>query len=65
MVKGQSIKGFVNQMPAVKVIVSDELDQRFRDAVYKSKGMKRGNLKEAIKEAIEMWISAQESRGRE
>lgn len=65
MVKGQSIKGFAGQMPAIKIIIPDELDYRFRDTIYKSKGMKRGNIKEAIKEAIEMWISAQESKGRE
>lgn len=64
MVKGQGANGFVNQMPA-KITIPDELDQRFRDAIYKSRGMKRGNIKNAIKEAIEMWISAQEKRGRE
>lgn len=63
MVKSQGVNGFVDQMPA-KITIPDELDQRFRDTIYKSKGMKRGNIKAAIKEAIELWISAQENKGR-
>jgi len=64
VVKSQGANGFVDQMPA-KITIPDELDQRFRSAIFKSKGMKRGNIKVAIEEAIQMWISAQESKGRE
>lgn len=61
MVKSQGIKGFVGQMPA-KITIPDELDHKFRDTIYKSKGMKRGNIKAAIREAIEMWIQAQQEK---
>jgi hypothetical protein len=40
------------------VVVNDDLDKRFRDAVYKVKGMKRGNIKEAFEEAMELWIQS-------
>lgn len=44
------------------VLIKDELDEKFRDTVYKSKGMHKGNITEAIEEAIECWIEKQEKR---
>jgi metal-responsive CopG/Arc/MetJ family transcriptional regulator len=41
--------------------IPDDLEQRFRDAVYRRYGMKRGNLTRAIKEAIEQWVLNVES----
>lgn len=38
------------------VLIEDNLDKRFREAIFKSKGMYRGNITEAIEEAIELWI---------
>ena len=38
------------------VLIQDKLDKRFREAIFKSKGMYRGNITEAIEEAIELWI---------
>ena len=35
------------------VIVDEELDNRFREAVFRSKGM---NTSESVEEAIELWI---------
>lgn len=49
-------------MGAIKVILSDELEQKFRDEVFKSKGMKKGNITIAIEEAINMWIDTQQDR---
>lgn len=42
------------------VILDDELDERFRESVFKSKGMRRGNITEAVEEAIDLWIESQE-----
>jgi hypothetical protein len=39
--------------------INDELEKKFRHAVYKSKGMKRGNLTNSLEEAIGAWINAQ------
>lgn len=41
------------------VMINDELDERFRKAVFEKKGMHKGNLTEAIEEAIECWIRDQ------
>lgn len=49
-------------MGAIKVILSDELEQKFRDEVYKSKGMKKGNITIAIEEAINLWMEDQQQK---
>jgi predicted DNA-binding protein len=36
--------------------IPDELEERFRRAVFESKGMKKGNITESLEEAIELWI---------
>ncbi|MCD6571763.1 MAG: hypothetical protein J7K62_00645 [Thermoplasmata archaeon] len=44
----------IDKMGAIKVILPDELEEEFRSEVFKSKGMKKGNLTLAIEEAIKM-----------
>ncbi len=39
------------------VELDDELDARFRQAIMKSKGLRKGVIKEAFEEAIEDWIA--------
>ena len=36
--------------------LEDSLEGKFRKAVYQRKGMKKGNITEALEEAIEYWI---------
>jgi hypothetical protein len=43
-------------MGRLVLIIPDELEQRFRDAVYRRYGMKKGNIAKAVIEALEMWI---------
>lgn len=43
-------------MGRIDVILSDELEKKFRNKVFKNFGMKRGNITTAIQEAIEQWI---------
>jgi len=43
-------------MGNIKVILPDELEKEFREAVFKQMGMKKGNLTIAIEEAIREWI---------
>jgi hypothetical protein len=38
------------------VLINDELDTKFREAVFKKKGMHKGNIVEAVEEALELWI---------
>jgi hypothetical protein len=42
--------------------IDDKLEQRFRDTVYRSKGMKKGNLTKSLEEAIDAWIKREEER---
>jgi len=49
-------------MGAIKVILPDELEEQFRNEVFKSKGMKKGNITIAIEEAIGMWIEKQQEK---
>lgn len=43
-------------MGRIDIILSDDLEKRFREEVFKRLGMKRGNITLAIQEAIEQWI---------
>lgn len=49
-------------MGAIKVILPDDLEEKFRNEVFKSKGMKKGNITIAIEEAINMWIEDQQQK---
>lgn len=42
--------------------ISDELDQKFRQAVATRKGFRKGALGEAIQEAIEVWLDPETTR---
>lgn len=49
-------------MAKLTVLIKDDLDKKFREAIFKSKGMYRGNITEAIEEAIELWIVHESSK---
>jgi hypothetical protein len=38
------------------VLINDELDEKFREAVFKEKGMHKGNITAAVEEALEQWV---------
>jgi len=38
------------------ITLPNDLEQRFRQEVFKRYGMKKGNITLAIQEAIEQWI---------
>ncbi len=40
------------------VDIDDELNKEFRDTILRVKGWNKGVIKDALKEAIELWISA-------
>jgi len=43
-------------MGKMNIVLSDEMENRFRRAIFEKKGMKKGNISEAIEEAIDIWI---------
>jgi len=44
------------KMGRIDIILPEDLEKRLRETVFRRKGMKKGNLKEAINEAIILWI---------
>jgi len=44
-------------MGKLNIKVRDDVDTRFRKEIFKRKGMKKGNLKKAVEEAMILWIS--------
>jgi len=43
-------------MARIILTIGDELDKQFRNEIAKRLGMKKGNIKIAIEEAIKNWI---------
>ncbi len=39
--------------------IDNDLEKRFRKAIFESKGMKKGNITKALEEAIDAWIDEQ------
>jgi len=52
-------------MGSIKVILSEDLEKKFREEVFRQMGMKKGNITLAIEEAIKLWIeSRRKKRGK-
>jgi hypothetical protein len=45
-------------MGKLLVALDDELEKRFREAVFRRYGMKKGNLTNAVSEAIDLWLKS-------
>jgi len=45
------------RMGKMNVVLKDELEQEFRKTVFERKGMKKGNISEALEEAIRQWMN--------
>jgi hypothetical protein len=52
-------------MGKMNIVLGDELEERFRKADFESKGMKKGNISEALEEAIEKWITEKKKNKKE
>lgn len=44
-------------MKRLNIVLPDDLEQDFKEEVFKRMGMKKGNVSKAIEEAIMLWIS--------
>lgn len=44
-------------MGKINLEIKDEVDSRFREAVFKKRGMKKGNLTQSLEEAMLMWVT--------
>jgi hypothetical protein len=45
------------KMGKLNVKVKRDIDAKFREEVFRRKGMKKGNLTDAIEEAMILWIN--------
>jgi hypothetical protein len=43
-------------MGKMNIVLKDDVEQKFRKAVFERKGMKKGNISEALEEAINQWM---------
>jgi hypothetical protein len=42
----------------INVAVDDELDKQFRSEVHRRFGMKKGNIKISLEQAMRLWIES-------
>ena len=50
-------------MGRIDIVISDEIERELREEVFKSMGMKKGNMSIAVEEAIKMWIESKGKKG--
>jgi hypothetical protein len=46
-------------MGKLNINVQNDVDEKFRSEVFRRKGLKKGNIKEAVEEAMILWINTQ------
>ena len=49
-------------MRRLQVVLKDETEDKLKEMIFQTKGMKKGNISEAIEEAIHLWIDEQERK---
>jgi hypothetical protein len=47
-------------MGKMNIVLTDDQEKKFRKTVYENKGYRKGNISEAIEEAIDLWIAREE-----
>jgi len=62
MAKRKEKHGEIDMPKKLTILIKDDLDEKFRNAVFQTKGMHKGNLSEAIEEAISLWIEQQKKK---
>jgi hypothetical protein len=50
--------------PRFDVFVDDKIGEQFRDTVFKEYGLHRGSLKQALTEAIALWLEKKSRVGK-
>jgi hypothetical protein len=43
----------------INLVLDEDLELKFRNAVFQRYGMKKGNIQKAVEEALAEWIKAQ------
>jgi len=50
------------KMGRINVNIEDSIESKFRKEVFNQKGMKKGNLTQAIEEAMLLWVEQNEDQ---
>lgn len=46
----------------MNIVISDEVEEKFRKAVFLKYGLKKGNITKAAEEAINEWIEKEKKK---
>jgi len=49
-------------MARMNIVVSDKVEEKFREAVFRKYGMKKGNITKAAEKAIQEWIEREKEK---
>lgn len=41
----------------LNIVLPADLDQRFRDAIHRTRGLRKGAISDAFEEAVHLWIA--------
>jgi hypothetical protein len=52
-------------MGKLNIAVKKDIDENFRREVFRRKGLKKGNIKQAVEEAMLLWISTTQYSNKE
>ena len=47
----------MSKLGKLNVVVKDDIDAKFREKVFRKKGMKKGNITQSLEEAMLLWIN--------
>jgi hypothetical protein len=50
----------ISIMGKMNVVISDKTEKKFREAVARHLGFRKGNISRALEEAIDLWIKSME-----
>ncbi len=48
-------------MGKMNIVLDDAIEEKFRRTVFERKGMKKGNISEALEEAVKQWMEYRKS----
>jgi hypothetical protein len=52
-------------MGKLNIAVKKDIDDSFRREVFRRKGLKKGNIKQAVEEAMLLWINTTQNSNKE
>ena len=56
--KTYNIRSICKYMATMTITLTDTTEEKFRQAVARKLGMRKGNISKALEEAIDLWIKS-------